>query len=324
MIGKISTGKSFRGCLSYCLEDKALKHSEEVAFKNRAEVLFYNQCFGNKEELIRQFNEVRLLNQKASKPVMHITLSLAPGEQLRKDKLEELCEACASEMGFQNNQYIAIAHRDTDHQHLHLMANRIGFDGKTVSDSNSYKKMAAYCRKMELKYGLKQVLSPRRYISKEERQIPRLDQRKERLKGNIRQCLSSAQSYPNFEASMKQLGYQIQKGRGISFLDDKGVKVKGSDVGYSLKRVEQILASKSVFQQEHKTVEKDSLNSKKNIGSPLRKDFNQQAQTPEYEQKKNGIVKTIEMLLQPEKNQEGIDPNLVRKKRKKQKRSQHL
>ncbi len=178
MIGKISIGKSFRGCLSYCLEDKALKHSEEVAFKNRAEVLFYNQCFGNKEELIRQFTEVRLLNQKVSKPVLHITLSLSPGEQLSNNKLAELCEACAKEMGFQNNQYIAVAHRDTDHQHLHLVANRIGFDGKTVSDSNSYKKMAAFCRQMELKYGLKQVLSPRRYISKEEQQIPRLDQRK--------------------------------------------------------------------------------------------------------------------------------------------------
>ncbi len=52
MIGKISTGKSFRGCISYCLEDKKLKQSDEVAFGNRAELIAFNQCFGDKKELI--------------------------------------------------------------------------------------------------------------------------------------------------------------------------------------------------------------------------------------------------------------------------------
>ncbi len=63
MIGKIIIGKSFRGCISYCLEDKVLQ-SQEVGFKNRAEVLLFNQCYGNKKELIQQFNDVRHLNPK--------------------------------------------------------------------------------------------------------------------------------------------------------------------------------------------------------------------------------------------------------------------
>jgi hypothetical protein len=77
MIGKIGTGRSFSGCINYCLEDKLLR-SQEAAFKNRAEILNFNQCFGNKKELIQQFNEVRRLNPGLSKPVLHITLSLAP------------------------------------------------------------------------------------------------------------------------------------------------------------------------------------------------------------------------------------------------------
>jgi hypothetical protein len=36
---------------------------------------------------------------------------------------------------------------------------KIGFDKRTVSDSNNYQKMANYCRKMELKYDLKKVLN---------------------------------------------------------------------------------------------------------------------------------------------------------------------
>jgi len=165
MIGKVNIGKSFAGCLLYCLNDKIQQH-QEIVMKNRAEVLIFNKCLGDQQELIQQFNEVRWLNPKLSKPVMHITLSLAPGEHLAKDKWMEVTEQCAKDMGFENNQYVAIQHKDTSHEHLHIVANRVGFEKQTVSDSNSYKKIAALCRKMELKYELKQVLSPRRYLSK--------------------------------------------------------------------------------------------------------------------------------------------------------------
>ncbi len=165
MIGKVTSGKSFGGCLRYCLQDKVPDRNEEEVMKDRAEVLLYNKCSGDAKELIQQFNEVRLLNPKLSKPVLHITLSLAPTERLSKDKLMEMCEQCSKDLGFQHNQFIAIAHRDTHHQHTHIAANRIGFDKRTVSDSNNYQKMAAYCTKMELKYNLQKVLSPRRFLS---------------------------------------------------------------------------------------------------------------------------------------------------------------
>ena len=65
MIGKVITGKSFGGCLRYCLEDKKRANDKDkMIMKNRAEVLKYNLCFGNKAELIEQFKEVRKLNTK--------------------------------------------------------------------------------------------------------------------------------------------------------------------------------------------------------------------------------------------------------------------
>src|SRR5687767_605484 len=129
MIGKITMGKSFRGCISYCLEDKLLQ-SKEVAFENRSEVIMFNQCFGNKKELIEQFNEVRQLNPNLSKPVLHITLSLAPDEKLDKGTLCKMIEDCAKDFGFDKNQFIAVSHIDTRHLHLHIVANRVGFDQK--------------------------------------------------------------------------------------------------------------------------------------------------------------------------------------------------
>ena len=53
MIGKIMTGGSFRGCLLYCLQDKiADEKKNEPVIQDRAEVILYNQCFGNDKELI--------------------------------------------------------------------------------------------------------------------------------------------------------------------------------------------------------------------------------------------------------------------------------
>ena len=201
----------------------------------------FNNCFGNQKELIQQFNEVKQLNVKLSKPVLHIILSFAKGEQLDNNKLSSISEACAKELGFDNNQYVAVLHKDARHQHMHIVANRIGLDKRTVSDSNNYKKIAAYCRNMELKYNLKQVLSPKRFLSKEQRMLPRHDERKEQLKLFIIKSLSQSKSYHQFESIMKEKGYKIIKGRGISFIDDKKVKTKSSEVGYSLGTINKII-----------------------------------------------------------------------------------
>lgn len=326
MIGKIMIGKSFRGCLLYCLNDKQQK-GEQAVMKDRAEVLLYNKCYGSDKDLIQQFHEVRLLNQKVTKPVLHITLSLAPGEQLGKDKLMEIVESCAKDLGFQNNQYIAVGHRDTGLQHLHIVANRIGFDGRTAPDSNSYKKMALFCRKMELKYDLKPVLSPRRYLSGEQRQLPRQDERKEQLKEHIKQSLITSKAYSQFEEKMKALGYQVLKGRGISFLDNKGVKTKGSEVGYSLMRIEKTLVHKAVFQQGNKSCQSEVEINKGKSNVVLRNDKKQEAQIPEVQQgerHENGLSRSLELLLSSEKIEEKLNPELLKKKRKRQNRSLRL
>lgn len=240
MIGKIIIGKSFKGCINYCLEDKKQTDEEKMVVKNRGELFVYNQCFGNKQELIQQFNEVRALNPKISKPVLHITLSLSPEEKPSKAILTDVVEDCAKQLGFEKNQYIAVHHNDTKHQHIHIVANRVGFDGKTVKDNHNYQKIAAYCRKMEIKHELKRVLSPRRFLAKELKQMPRHDLRKEQLKHDIKGCLYSSKNYSEFENKMKQKGYEIYKGRGIAFRDKQQVYTKGSEVGYSLQTMKKI------------------------------------------------------------------------------------
>jgi len=82
MIGKVIIGASFYDCLRYCLQDKKeLSESqkirksklEQVQHKDRAEVLQFNKCFGDVNELTGRFSEVVRLNRRVEIPVLHIT-----------------------------------------------------------------------------------------------------------------------------------------------------------------------------------------------------------------------------------------------------------
>ena len=302
MIGKIIIGKSFRGCISYCLD------------KKEAELLSSNLCYGNKKELISQFNEVRRLNHNLSKPVQHITISLAKGEQLDKNRLISIAEDCARDLGFEKNQYIVIAHHDTAHQHIHIVANRVSFDGKTVKDNHNFRKMAVYCRKMEEKHGLQKVLSPRRYLSKGERYLPRTDIRKEKLRQDIIKCLSASHNYADFELQIKKLGYHVNKARGIAFTDVQKVRVKGSEVGYPLGKIEAILT----MQPEQKQVALQQVRSNEIKGNPTTL---QPIVIPVKKYAKDlRLREGAQILLKPTSQQENINPALLKKKRQKRRR----
>jgi hypothetical protein len=309
MIGKITTGKSFRGCILYCLNDKKQEPGKEQVMQGRAEILMFNQCFGNQKELIEQFNAVRQLNPGLAKPVLHITLSLAVTDRLSKDKLMEMCEHCAREMGFEKKQYIAVHHLDTKHQHLHIVANRVGFDRRTVSDSNNYKKIATYCRKMELKYSLTQVLSPRLFLSKEQRLTPRHDSRKERIKQHIRESISVCRNYAEFEKLMKEKKYQVIRSRGIAFIDEKKVYVKGSELGYSLQTIERILEQNKLKQDNTHQLQKLTDKSVIDLESPSSK--------INHDHISNELSKAINELLKPEEDNTRPPGELLFRKKKK-------
>jgi hypothetical protein len=345
MIGNMTVGQSFSGCIGYCLEDKLnlteeqkmeLSINENLQHKDRAEVIYYNNCFGDAKELASQFNEVRKLSARVEKPVLHISLRLAPGESLSKDQLVELAQACAAEFKFDQNQYVCALHKDTREQHIHIVANRVGYDGKAVSLTNNYRRMANFCRQMEKKYNLREVLNPRKFLTKEERLIPRQDIRKERLKRDIRETLQQVTSYQEFEKKMKALGYSVLKGRGISFIDDKKVKIKGSEVGFSLSKIERVLELKQKmelvpneekmrakmiqeYQPRHGLTASQKLIERTYMAAQLEK----LQQSPFFKMQEE-LFKILFEPQQGEYQSQSLDPNWLQElKRKKKKKQRH-
>ncbi|MBT9485649.1 hypothetical protein [Sediminibacterium sp.] len=150
---------------------------------------------------------------------------------------------------------------------------------------------------------------------------PRIDTRKEAIKNDIRKALLASKSYVEFEKQMKQMNYEVIKGRGIAFIDSKKVYVKGSEVGYSLSIIEKILATTDLQKMrliqrqiaEEKAVKKSKpIKQKeppKNIAKEFRQDFS----------------KAVEILLRTEETFNQTPYELINKKRKKKhQRSHHL
>ena len=341
MIGKVVKGASFYGCLNYCLHDKRglteeqkvlLSVQDGLQHQGRAEVLDYNLCFGDLQELAEQFRDVQKLSRNVEKPVLHLTLRAAPGDQLTRAQWIEIGRAAAHEFGIDKNQYVVILHKDTAEPHIHIVANRVGYDGKVVSDSNSYARMAALSRRLEKKYNLTEVLSPRRFLSQKDRLLPRQDKRKLRLKEKIAGALKGATAYAEFEKKITAAGYRVDKGRGIAFEDDKKVRVKGSEVGYSLATIERILTQnrlalfrESVAQKSRERNQQSRQKPGNGLGNRGPAIKVKSSPDPVSQGPPGGLSKLIEMILTPEPGVgSGLSPyeqeELRRKKKKKKPR----
>lgn len=345
MIGYVGTGASFYESIRYCLEDKndlseeqkVLKTlKDQLQHKDRAEVLGYNKCFGHLGELTSQFLDVAKLSKRVEKPVFHFSLRPAPGDIVSRDQLIEMGKECVKQFGVADNQYLIILHKDTTEPHIHIVANRVGFDGKVAKDNHSYRRMDSLCRQLEKQFQLREVLSARRFLPEELRHLPRLDSRKEKLKTDIRDTLQQVKTFQQFKVKMKSLGYKVLKGPGISFIDDKKVKIKGSEVGFSLSKIERILDLQQKIEmvpQEEKIRAKMIQGYQPRPGlTASQKLIEQTYMTAQFEQFQQSaffkfqaeLVKILFDSQQGEYQSQSLDPNWLKEfKLKKKKKHRH-
>lgn len=119
MKAKVGRGDGFRGVLDYALGKE-----------KRSEIIGGTIAGLNARQLAAEFGMVRRLRPDAKRPVWHCSLSLPPGDYLTGEKWDAVVSDFMKEMGFsESTLYIAIRHRDTDKDHIHIIASRIDLDG---------------------------------------------------------------------------------------------------------------------------------------------------------------------------------------------------
>jgi hypothetical protein len=145
-------GKGFRGALLYNLKklDEGLARVLDSSFTSV-----------NVNEIMREVALVKALRPNLQKYFYHTSLNFPPNENLEDEKIKGIALEYLDAMGFGANQYMIFRHFDAEHPHVHILVNRIGYDGGVVSDSRDYARSEQVLRKLEKKYRLTQVISSR-------------------------------------------------------------------------------------------------------------------------------------------------------------------
>ena len=128
MIAKMVKGRGFRGALEYDIT------------KEGGRIISSNMAGEKPRELAAEFGEIRKLRPNLGKAVMHVSLSAAPGEKLTDEQWQAIGQRYLRGMGFTDNQFVMTRHTDTEHEHIHILANRITHAGEVVSDGQDYKR----------------------------------------------------------------------------------------------------------------------------------------------------------------------------------------
>ncbi|HID3655804.1 TPA: relaxase/mobilization nuclease domain-containing protein [Serratia marcescens] len=139
------TGRSFKNRVDYILKD-------EHSFICRNMSSDYN----NVSDLTDEFKTVSSFRQDIKKPVFHSFLSLPKGDHLTDEQWQEIAKDYLKEMNIdiEKHQYICVRHKDTDKDHIHIVANRVGLDGSVWHGQHSAFNTIAACEHLEIKHGL--------------------------------------------------------------------------------------------------------------------------------------------------------------------------
>ncbi len=154
MIVKATSGSGFLGTLLYLFHG----HREEAGGDKDARIIGGNMAGETARQLSREFGQLRKLRPSLGKAVAHFSLSFSPEERsLNDEELGQIAGEFLAGMGFEQAAYVCVRHHDTEHQHAHIVACRASLDGKTISDSHTYRRAEAVARQLEIQHGLMQL-----------------------------------------------------------------------------------------------------------------------------------------------------------------------
>jgi hypothetical protein len=256
MVSNTQIGRSFKGVVQYQFTGRRNQPVDK-----QAEILSSRGVrTGSATEMTADFEMGRLANPRLGNAVWHVSLSFNPVDATRLDSalMRTIAEDYLKKMKLDKTQYVIVRHHDTPgNQHLHIIANRVDDEGKTVADGRNFYRSKEALRELVQKYGL---TPPDKLRS--EKQHPEKLQGSEATRYELRQALgqtlTTATQLAEIEATLQAKGIEVRYHRnktgeptGISFAKD-GVAYKGSDLArhYSLTGIQKQLAQ-TRYQQAH-------------------------------------------------------------------------
>jgi hypothetical protein len=206
------------------------------------------------QDYINYLQMLSKLNTNVRKPQFHAVIS-AKGQSYGKDELCRIAESWLKEMGYGDQPYLVIFHKDTDNNHVHVVTTRVDREGHKISSAyeklrslKALDKVLGYSFAMQYRFSTKAQF----YMIMESFGFPGKDFDAQKLERRInahrpdparafeiRQILSSVKSDPGFVGSLRsthdlELKFHSAENKvpyGYTIIDHRTKSVfKGSEV----------------------------------------------------------------------------------------------
>jgi hypothetical protein len=224
---KTKTGKSFGGCVRYCME------------KEKAEVLHTEGLrMDSAAHMTEDFNLVRKVNPDLGKAVWHTNISFAPEDTAKVTNEMMISIARDYAAKFKLEQYAVIRHHDTDHEHFHIIGNRVGYDGETVKDNYCGSRGEELAVRLEKKYELHHQQGKRLEKTHKEK-LKGKDKVKYEIYEAVQKELPKATSIEDLQTKLQTHGINtVVQEQGLSFAKgEQHFKATAVDRDFGLKNI---------------------------------------------------------------------------------------
>lgn len=232
MIGVARTGSGFGGLARYLAAGKRGDEHERVAW-----IEAHNLMETDPERAARLMRATAEQNPRVTKPVYHLSVSFAPEDRVGPAEMRRVADRLLRDLGLGEHQALVIAHRDTPHQHLHLMINRVHPEtGRAWHTGHDYARIERLLRSLERDLGIKRVPGRHSPASEHDRPSRLTETRGERRQrqrtgtdpwsARVRKQLvgefEAARSWAELEDRLRRRGLRLRpRGRGLVVTDGR-------------------------------------------------------------------------------------------------------
>ncbi len=225
---------------------KAISHGKEMLNyamrKSKMEsIVASNMIMGRTaDEVFEEMEAVNSYGSRCKNKYLRFEIGIAPQDEklLSPEHLTHIAKEFAKKMGLENTQWVACTHKDTDNLHIHLVANRIGIDGKVYQTDFVSNRSAHAAEEVSREMGLtiaKEVKAEKEYVNRNS--SDHRIETKRRLQKIAYSSLHKAKSPKELITELRKCGVEVEpvknkqgKTYGVRFRYD-GETFKASEIG---------------------------------------------------------------------------------------------
>ena len=146
MIGKCKAISHGRTALDYIFREGKLG----------SRLAFHNLCSRDPKTIYEEMKVVSKCNSRCRNKFLRIEIGIAPKdeERLPVSELMGIAHLFAKRIELDNHQWVAVAHKDTDNRHIHIIANRISLYGEVYDTTFVSNRAARVAEEISREKGL--------------------------------------------------------------------------------------------------------------------------------------------------------------------------